>query len=119
MKVISAGNLSVNEKFQNRIYSIIESEKVSESAGKRPFEANKMGILPSLPSKVSWAIAVFFMGTKQLNLLINLDFQTFWLLAVMVLAYGGLSYAGLCQSHMRMLANHGIENYDLKLVNIN
>ena len=32
------------------------------------FEAHKMGIFPSLTSKVSWAIAVYFMGTKQLSL---------------------------------------------------
>lgn len=37
----------------------------------------------------------------------------------MVLAYGGLSYAGLCLSHMSMFANHDNENYDLKLVKIN
>lgn len=82
-------------------------------------EAHKIGMLPSLPSKVRWAIAVFYRCTKQLNLQINLDFQTFWLLALMVSAYGGLSYAGLCLSHMSMFANHDIENYNVKLVNIN
>ena len=47
---------------------LVDSEEIFERAGKRLLEAHKMGTLPSLPSKVSWAIAVFFIGTKQLNL---------------------------------------------------